>query len=163
MKKERLTQKDLLAIFDYKSGMLYWKNTRTSNAKKGARAGCVYSSEGYRRVKINGKSYLEHHVVWCFFEGQWPQENTEIDHINRNREDNRIENLRLVDRSINSKNRRGKGYSKTKSGTYQARIVVNKRFVNLGIYKTPEEAEQKYLEAKAVYHKNCFVPSVVNV
>lgn len=162
MRKEKLTQKDLLAIFDYENGMLYWKNTRTSNAQQGTRAGCVFSAEGYRRVKINSKAYLEHHVVWCFFKGQWPQENVEIDHINRNREDNRIENLRLVDRNINSKNRQGKGYSKTKSGKYQARIIINKRFVNLGSYKTPEEAEQKYLEAKAVYHKDCFIPLAEN-
>lgn len=160
MKKEKLTQKDLSAIFDYKNGMLYWKNTRAPNAKKGARAGCVHSSEGYRKVKIKGKNYLEHHVIWCLLKGQWPQEGREIDHINRIADDNRIENLRLVDRNINSKNRRGKGYSKTTSGMYQARIYVNKRFVNLGSYKTPEEAEQKYLEAKAIYHKDCFVLSI---
>ncbi len=162
MKEKKLTQEELFSIFDYENGMLYWKKTRASNARKGTRAGCIFSTEGYRRIKINNKAYLEHHIVWCFFRGQWPQENFEIDHINRNREDNRIENLRLVDRNVNSKNRRGKGYSKTKSGGYQARIVVNKRFVNLGTYKTPEQAEQKYLEAKAIYHKNCFTPLVEN-
>jgi hypothetical protein len=157
MKTEKLTQKDLLDIFDYKDGMLYWKKTRASNAKKGMRAGCVYTSEGYRRIKINRKGYLEHHIVWCFFRGEWPQEKAEIDHINRDPADNRIENLRLVNQKTNSQNRIGKGYSKMSNGKYQARIIVDKHFVNLGVYETPEEAGQKYLEAKAKYHKDCFI------
>lgn len=58
--------------------------------------------DGYLRIKIKGKIYLSHRLIFAMFNGKLPKE--EIDHINRIRTDNRIENLREVDRLTNVKN-----------------------------------------------------------
>lgn len=156
MTVQALSAEFLLELFEYKEGKLYWKINPKNNNLLGTRAGCTSTKEGYRSIKINSKRYLEHRIVWCMFKGAWPSDDMEIDHINRNTADNRIENLRLVTRSCNSKNRVGKGYSKTTNGKYQARIIVNKKFINLGTFATEKEAAEKYLEAKRHYHPEFF-------
>ena len=61
-----------------------------------------FDKDGYKIIKIKGKQYKAHRLVYAYFNGEFPKE--EIDHINRNRSDNRIENLREVDRLANVKN-----------------------------------------------------------
>ena len=61
-----------------------------------------YDKDGYLILKIKGKQYKAHRIVWAFHNNEMP--NGEIDHINRNRSDNRIENLRVVDRQGNIDN-----------------------------------------------------------
>ena len=71
----------------------------------------------------------------------------EIDHINRNRSDNRIENLRAVTRSVNLHNQEGKGYYKN-GNKFRATISLNNRSVGLGSYATECAARLAYLMAK---------------
>ena len=58
--------------------------------------------DGYLIIKIKGKQYKAHRLVYAYFHGRFPE--LEIDHINRQRTDNRIENLREVDRQTNVDN-----------------------------------------------------------
>ncbi len=58
--------------------------------------------DGYLIIKIKGKQYKAHRLVFAYFNDRFPTK--EIDHINRNRTDNRIENLREVDRIENIRN-----------------------------------------------------------
>jgi hypothetical protein len=76
-----------------------------------------------------------------------------IDHINGNKTDNRISNLRKVTQSQNQWNTRGdiKGYTK-KGDKFLARIAVNNKEIKLGLYETEKEATEAYLEAKKKYH-----------
>jgi hypothetical protein len=76
----------------------------------------------------------------------------QIDHINRNPADNRVENLRLATKQQQMFNRNAKGYFLTRSGKYEASICVDGKSIYLGTYKNPEEAHQAYLDAKAIYH-----------
>ena len=55
-------------------------------------AGKVNKSHGYREIRIDGKTYKEHRLIWFWYYGEMPL--NEVDHINRIRTDNRIENLR---------------------------------------------------------------------
>ena len=67
-----------------------------------------------------------------------------VDHINRNVYDNRKSNLRICNASINSLNRNTKGYYKKDNGTYQVQICINGKRINIGTYKTEEEAANVY-------------------
>ena len=64
---------------------------------------CTKYKNGYMHVKLNNVGYYVHRVVWEAFNGKIP-EGKEIDHINTNRADNRLENLRLVTSSENKRN-----------------------------------------------------------
>jgi hypothetical protein len=76
-----------------------------------------------------------------------------IDHINRDKSDNRIENLREVTQSTNLENRDCKGYNYDKiRNKWRARIKVNKKEIFLGRFDTEYEARQAYLDAKKIYH-----------
>jgi hypothetical protein len=76
-----------------------------------------------------------------------------IDHIDRDRLNNKISNLREYQKDLNNKNTIGKGYYKhNQTGKYCAQITVDWKHIHLGCYKTEEEARNAYLEAKSKYH-----------
>jgi hypothetical protein len=113
--KQEITQKALkeLLSYDKDSGVFIWKSRPQSHFKCNARfrawhtrccgklAGtiCHY---GYRAIKIRGHMYKAHRLVWLYIHGGWPS--GEIDHINHNRLDNSLRNLRQVSPMDNSKN-----------------------------------------------------------
>lgn len=116
----------------------------------GERAGTTSNSTGYRYIKIAQRRYREHHLAWRFEYGGIP-EGLELDHINGNRADNRIANLRLVTRAVNLANRvvgpnrqglRGVSLHR-QSGLYRARIAKG---TLIGYYDTPEAASEAYEE-----------------
>lgn len=125
--------------------------------------------DGYLRVSlfIRGKTstFRAHRLAWLAINGEWPS--LDIDHINGIRTDNRIENLRCVDRSTNNENQRrpvtgnssgflGVSWSKEKR-LWVAQICVKGKNKNLGRYPTPEEAHSVYLKAKRAMHAGCTI------
>ena len=88
-------------LFDYKDGNLYWKNDNKSKKIKGVIAGYINNS-GYRAIRYDGKLYLAHRLVYLWHKGYLP---AEIDHIDRNKQNNAIENLRECTKSQNHFNR----------------------------------------------------------
>lgn len=104
----------------------------------------------YLTAKLNGERYrvLAHRLAWFLYYGEVPNI---IDHINRNKLDNRITNIRNVNLHKNNLNIFGKGYEK-RGNKYQAAICVNKSKKYLGLYNTEIEAHQAYLDAKKIYH-----------
>jgi len=99
-----LTQARLkeLLTYDPESGVLHWRVFRNCNARAGQIAGYV-NPDGYRRVNIDRHLYVAHRLAWLYVHGTFPPEDT--DHVNRDRGDNRIVNLRLASRSQNLFNR----------------------------------------------------------
>lgn len=91
--------------FEYKNGGLYWKIDKpNSKCKKGTKAGYInISGCGYWTIKFNNKKYLEHRLIYILFNGDI-ENNLVIDHIDQNKLNNKIENLRAVDRGINRMN-----------------------------------------------------------
>ncbi len=81
--------------FEYDGNHLYYRDT-------GKQAGCT-DALGYRVVGVGGKKYKEHRLVWLLANKEWPEH--QIDHINRNRSDNRLCNLRDVNQRQNCRNR----------------------------------------------------------
>ena len=109
-------------------------------------------------VKCNVNGYIQfgpglfaHQYAWYITYNEIP---TEIDHIDRIRNNNKISNLRCVEHSINTQNTNAKGfvYDKERS-KYRVRIYINGKNIYLGEYNNSIEAHQAYLDAKKIYHK----------
>jgi len=98
-----ITQELLKHYFDYKDDHLYWKNVVHLNQSKliGQKAGFIHPT-GYRHITFMGKQHKAHRLIWLYVYGEMPKE---IDHINGDRQDNRLENLRSVTRSQNQFNK----------------------------------------------------------
>lgn len=114
--------------------------------KAGQRVGST-DSKGHRQVRFEGTLYLEHRLIWLHVFGRWPD--GEIDHINRNRSDNRLSNLRecvhaenMKNQSIRSTNKTGvSGVSFYKPyGKYAAHIRFAGRQQFLGYFAKFEDA-----------------------
>ena len=119
--------------------------------------GWVDKSNGYRRVSINDKSYLYHRVVYFIHNQEWNIRDNcrgnSIDHIDRNRLNNNIENLRVATNQQNMWNQDCKGYYFCKaSGKYRAEICVNGKRIYLGLFVSEDDARNAYLNAKAIHH-----------
>lgn len=99
---DNITQEELHKLFTYdkQTGFFEWK-IRPRKLKPGDRAGCK-NSKGYIQIIINKARYKAHRLAWLYVYGYFPE--NEIDHINRVRHDNRIDNLREVSRSCNVRN-----------------------------------------------------------
>lgn len=143
------TQAELLALFDYCriTGDLTWRVSR-GTAKAGDVAGTLHP-EGYRCVKISGKLYKAHRIIWCMVTGAWPNDN--IDHDNTVRSDNRWTNLREATiqenaRNMRSRNPLGKGV-RPKGSRFQACITINGKRTYLGNFKTAALAAEAYADA----------------
>lgn len=130
-------------IFTYKEGYLYWKVSPAKNIKIGDVAGTKLK-DGYVAIRYKGRGYKAHRLIWQYH-NQLLLEAT-IDHINGNRCDNRIENLRNVSQSQNAKNRKhSKGWCfSKKTKKYQAQVEHNGRKIWLGYFDTKEQAYLAY-------------------
>jgi hypothetical protein len=114
----------------------------------------------YIRVRVNNKRIPLHRLVYKYHNPNWNIDdvstNNIIDHIDRNVLNNSISNLRLVNVLQNNNNKigvRGWVYEpKCKNNPYISVIYHNKKKIVLGYYKTPEEAHNKYLEAKNMFN-----------
>lgn len=115
--------------------------------------------KGYLIYTFNSKKYGMHRLAWLHYYGQWPEH--EIDHINGNKADNRICNLRDVPRLLNAQNRPnplpnnklGITGVKAKNGRFQAQIRVDGKMKHLGMFDTASEASNAYQTAKAKFHE----------
>lgn len=131
-------------------------------ARVGTLAGST-NSLGYKRLCIDGSKYYAHRLVWFYEYGEWPVE--QIDHINHNPSDNRIENLRCVGNAQNSRNcRLAKNNTSGITGVawvsdrnkWRAQIMVDRKGLFLGNFNTKEEAIAARKAAEILYgfHKN---------
>ena len=128
------------------------------NAKKDSVAGHMNKS-GYVEIFINSKKYLAHRLAWWFEHGYLPS--GPVDHINRNKSDNRIANLRASTFKENSENRSlvskvsktgWTGVEKLANG-YRAAIISGDSRMTFGLFKTEDEAKAAYYTAKTILHK----------
>ena len=150
--------------YDAETGLLTWRIRRANCIKTGDRAGYL-KADGYLIVGVCWKLQLVHRVAWVHYYGA--EAPKYIDHINGNRSDNRIANLRAATPKQNVQNIK-KAYSTNKSsgvlgvywhqcGKWQARIQTDGRSKSLGLFATKEEAHQAYLKAKREFHEFCTI------
>ena len=150
-----ITQQELkqLIYYDPETGDFTWKVNR-GKAALGKLAGhiCFKNTKQYRIIGVNGRIDRAHRLAWLYMTGSWPAD--EIDHINGDRSDNRIENLRVATPSENQHNQKSvKGfYFHKRDKKFIARIKADGKQIHIGHYETEELAREAYLEAKAKYH-----------
>lgn len=144
--------------YDPLSGQFVWSASRRGVAS-GRTAGCL-STYGYVVIKIGGKQVRAHRLAWFLTYAEWPV--GEVDHINGNRSDNRLCNLRVVSRAGNSQNRRaahrdsshgllGAAWNK-QHRRWQSKIVANGVRHHLGYFDSAAQAHTAYLAAKDRLH-----------
>ena len=131
--------------YDHERGLLIRTATGQLAGVKFKTNKAPHKDYGY--VKHSGKEYAVHRVVWAVVYGAWPE--TSLDHIDHDKRNNRIENLRLAPHAENARNlsrfknnTSGRiGIQQLVSGRFQVRIGYKKRRISLGTYDTFEEAE----------------------
>ena len=164
---------NLNKMFDYDGvdGKLYHAYDKRGNALEGVEAGWL-NVNGYREVQIHFKTYKLHRVVWSMLIGEIP-DGLMIDHINHNRSDNRLSNLRLVGSVDNAKNKskyinNGSGVNGVhwhkKNYRWVARIQVSGKRIALGCFVEFHEAVNARKNAEVLYgfhenHGECNVKS----
>ena len=107
---------------------------------------------GYLRARVSGRLLLGHRLAWAIHYGEQPP--AVIDHKNRDKKDNRIDNLRACSQAQNVQNSTGRGYSVMSNGKYQAAVKLNGKRIAIGTYDTPEEANAAYLNKKKELHSS---------
>lgn len=145
-----LTQSDLRQMFLYDPGGFFIRQKSVRGGKVGVRVGAL-SGCGYIYLSVRNHRYRLHRLVWLFHHGRMPD--GIVDHINGDKSDNRIENLRLATVSQNKANEKlrqdnSSGFkgAKPHNGRWQARIAENGVRRSLGYYDTPEEAHAAYVK-----------------
>ena len=144
---------ELKEYFKYEpaTGKLFWNKRPSNRIVIGSEVG-NYNDQGYRVCRFKGKVLRVHRIVWAVANGEHPAEF--IDHINGDKGDNRLANLRVVSNAENLQNtKNSKGYTyHRKLNKWMAKIVVNKKHKYLGVFNTEHEAHEAYLKAKEELH-----------
>lgn len=152
-----LTQEYLKSIlhYDHKSGVFHW-------ISNGALAGSI-QVYGYIHISIANRKYAAHRLAWLYIYEKFPA--GQIDHLDHNRANNRIENLREVRHSDNGRNQKrrvdtssgvtGVSFHKQRQ-KWHARIVVNYKKIHLGYFDSFEDAVSARKAANLLYgfHEN---------
>lgn len=150
-REKALSHEYLTKVLEYEpeSGVFIWKIRASQAVKPGDIAGSV-NKNGYLFIKVGKYIYRAHRLAWFYFYGQWPPiENYQIDHIDGNRLNNSIKNLRLASNAKNARNH--KLYSHNTSGVsgvhfaeasnkWKATIRYNGCNIHLGYYASFEDA-----------------------
>jgi hypothetical protein len=143
--------------YDSKLGVLIWKKSKGA-VKSGVKAGTLHQ-KGYIAIILDGKRYLSHRLIWLYVYGELPD--CEIDHINKIKNDNRIENLRLATKYENLKNTtirkdnstgfKGVHFSNCYK-KYRAEATLNNKRHYLGSFMTAADASEAYNSFCKLHH-----------
>ena len=114
----------------------------------------VANQNGYNTIGINGKLIYRHRIIaHTFLNLEINDLKKQVDHIDGNRLNSELTNLRVVNHQQNQWNQtKAKGYYKTKSNKFHSQIKLNSKVIYLGLFSTEEEAKLAYKNAKLIYH-----------
>ena len=156
--EDEMNKLDLIIdALEEKDGILYWVKPNAPQVKIGSKAGSV-NSDGYVLVKFQNKNYRAHQIIFHMHYGYVPEF---LDHIDGNRLNNKIENLRPATSSQNNQNVKAKITNKLgvkgvciERGKYKANIKINGKSKHLGYFYSLEEAKIVYEEFSKKIHGN---------
>lgn len=150
-----INQELLKELFDYREDGAMINRIRRRGNKLGAVAGALAAN--YNHITLFKKTYLAHRIVFLWHHGWLPPQ---VDHINGNKRDNRIENLRAADASTNAMNRRAQSRAKTgvknvgmdRNGRFRVQVSVGGTTHHLGSFESLALASLVAAEARAKHH-----------
>lgn len=176
MARTDLTAQRVREILEYNpdTGAFIWRQDQRCGHKTGnqvrrlagLQAGSCNKVSGYIIIGIGGSLYLAHRLAWLYVHGSWPEQ--QIDHIDGDRKNNRIANLRDVSPAINSENQRKPPRSKSNQAPLGAHwkesvklwassIQANGKLMHLGYFKSADAAHEAYVIAKRQLHAGCTI------
>jgi hypothetical protein len=145
--------------YDADTGLLYWTVHIYRIKKPGDLAGHM-NKKGYIEIRYNRTTYQAHRLAWYLHTGEDPRE-LQVEHIDTDRTNNRITNLRLATAQNNAQNQskrndttslyKGVSYHK-KSNKWQSQIGANGENIHLGYFDTEIEAHAAYCKAAMKLH-----------
>ena len=155
-----------LLSYNPETGEFYRKKRLAQRHQEGDRADFVVTGgrlAGYRRVSFDSMRFLAHRLAWFYVYGEWPK--LMIDHINQDKGDNRICNLRLADDALNQQNicqaqkNNGQGIrgaSNHGDGKhFRVRVGMHKRYYDFGLFQSAGKAGEAYTLAKRLLQDGC--------
>jgi hypothetical protein len=153
-----LSQDLLHELFEYRDGNLLWKHKTRNGIEPGTKAGTL-NHHGYVHIRINKKTYQAHRLIFLMHHGYLPEM---LDHIDCDRSNNKIENLRPTNNTQNQQNQKLSLRNKTGvkgvcfdkfRGKYLAQIRVNRTICKVGHFMSLDEASKAIKEARSLNHK----------
>ncbi|EBN6978918.1 HNH endonuclease [Salmonella enterica] len=150
-------------LFSYENGALTRKVAKSKRCRIGDPVGWI-NGNGYLQTSVSGENVLVHRIIWEMHNGKIPN-GMEIDHINHDRTDNRIENLRIVNHKDNHKNVSMQSNNKTgvcgvcfieRCNKFRASIKVDGVTIYLGYFSSIDDAKnaRKKANDRFNFHKN---------
>ena len=154
------TQSRLKECLDYdpETGVFTWKIRKSYNTKVGGAAGGKGANR-YHSIAVDGVQYATHRLAWLYVHGVWPID--QIDHINGDKLDNRLANLREANNSVNQQNipiqkNNTSGYTgvswNKRLNKWIAQIYSNGKNHFLGSFNNPVDANAARVIAKMRFH-----------
>jgi hypothetical protein len=152
------------AVWTYEAdtGVIRWVGGIKGIPAGGVAGGAKGGPHGaYSRVTFGGRRIYCHRLAWALHYGEWPK--ASIDHVNGDKGDNRIVNLRLADQAQNGHNRGANSNNKAGlkgvcfhrgTGKWKAEIMARGKRRHLGLFQTPKEAHAAYSAAAASLHQD---------
>jgi hypothetical protein len=160
-----MTHRNTDFIYEQSTGRLYHARNKSKNmtARAGAPCSTRPGTGGYLWVHHDGRPHQQHRVVWWVVYGEWPK--GEVDHIDHDRTNNRLSNLRVVDRGTNSRNCRlmknnTSGHNSVhwdkKSKKWVANVCVNGKQTRIGQFDSLYDAidARRFADERLEYHSN---------
>lgn len=161
-----LTVERLKEVLRYEpeTGLFWWKVKTSKRTNLTKPAGSNHNA-GYYKIGIDGNVYLSHRLAWLYMTGKWPE--YDIDHINGNKKDNRIENLRDIPHQMNGGNRRILNKNNTTGSQniyfdkYRCKYVVEMYVAgkkkHFGRFDSLEEATSMATEMRRKHQPGCTI------
>lgn len=145
--------------YDDSTGVFTWAKRTSNRIKVGDVAGVAFN--GYVLISVFGQKLMAHRLAVYYMTDEWPE--SDVDHINECRNDNRYSNLRVVSHSANLMNRKAAFSSnkhsgmrgvhlQTQTGKWRARLKHMGKEIHIGVFDTIELARAAYLSRVESLH-----------